>query len=131
MDFKPINTQEEFDAAVKAKYGDVENLQGQITTLTGERDGHAATIKKLNDEITGYKTAKMKSDIAKEFGIPEDMASRLTGSDEKTMRDDAKAMKASLNGFKGADPDYDNNKGGKDNGGKNSLLAMLRGMKGD
>lgn len=131
MDFKPINTQEEFDAAVKAKYGDVENLQGQITTLTGERDGHAATINKLNDEITGYKTAKMKSDIAKEFGIPEDMASRLTGSDEKTIRDDAKAMKASLNGFMGADPGYDNNKGGKDNGGKNSLLTMLRGMKGD
>lgn len=130
MDFKPINTQEEFDAAVKEKYGDVEDLQGQINTLTGERDGHAATIKKLNDEITGYKTAKMKSNIAKEFGIPEDMASRLTGSDEKAMREDAKAMKASLNGFKGADPGYNNN-GGKDNGGKNSLLNMLRGMKGD
>lgn len=131
MDFKPINTQEEFDAAVKQKYGDVEGLQGQIDTLTGQRDGHAATIQKLQGEINGYKTAELKSKIAKEFGIPADMAARLTGADEKAMREDAKAMKASLKGFMGADPSYNNDKGGKGGSEDADLLSMLRSMKGE
>ena len=53
MEFTPINTQEEFDAAVTAKYGDVANLQQQVTTLTGERDTHATTIANLQKEIAG------------------------------------------------------------------------------
>lgn len=130
MDFKPINTQEEFDAAVRDKYGDVEDLQGKITTLTGERDGHAKTIADLQGQITGYKNAELRSKIAKELGIPENMAARISGTDEKSMREDAKALQANLKSFMGADPDYKNDKGGKD-GGKNGLLGMLRGMKGD
>jgi hypothetical protein len=130
MDFKPINTQEEFEAAVKDKYGDVEDLQGQITTLTGERDGHAKTIADLQGQIAGYKNAELRSRIAKELGIPENMASRIGGTDEKSMREDAKALQANLKSFMGADPDYKNDKGGK--GGENGdLLSMLRSMKGE
>ena len=128
MDFNPINTQEEFDAAVKEKYGDIEDLKGQITTLTGERDGHAETIKTLQGELNGYKTAEMKNRIAKEFGIPGDMANRLTGADEKAMREDAKALKSQLNAHMGADPGKDKGNDGKEGG--NGLLAMLRNMKG-
>ena len=47
MEFTPINTQEEFDARVREVHGDVAGLQGQIETLTGERDTHAATIAQL------------------------------------------------------------------------------------
>lgn len=103
-EFNPINTQEEFDAAVEKQYGNVKDLQGQITTLTGERDGHAATIANLQNEIAGYKTAELKNRIAKEEGIPLDMAGRLTGADEKALRADAKALAGHLRSYKGAAP---------------------------
>lgn len=129
MEFTPINTREEFDAAVQSEYGNVADLQGQITTLTGERDAHATTIESLQKELNGYKTAELKNRIAQETGIPAHMASRISGDDEKAMRADAKALKDSLNAFKGADPSRNKEKGG--NGGENGLLAMLRGMKGE
>lgn len=127
-EFNPINTQEEFDAAVKEKYGDIEDLRGQISTLTGERDGHAETIKTLQGELDGYKTAELKNRIAKEFGIPADMANRLAGADEKAMREDAKALKGQLNAHMGADPGKQKGNDGKDSG--NGLLSVLRSMKG-
>ena len=127
-EFNTINTQEEFEAAVKEKYGDIEDLKGQITALTEERDGHAETIKSLQGQLGDYKTAEMKSKIAKEFGIPEDMANRLTGADEKAMREDAKALKGQLDAHMGADPGKQKGNDGKDGG--NGLLSMLRSMKG-
>lgn len=103
-EFNPINTQEEFDAAVERQYGNVKDLQGQITTLTGERDAHATTIAGLQKELDGYKTAELKSRIAKEEGIPLDMAGRLSGADEKALRADAKALAGHLRSYKGAAP---------------------------
>lgn len=103
-EFNPINTQEEFDAAVERQYGNVKDLQGQITTLTGERDAHATTIAGLQKELDGYKTAELKSRIAKEEGIPLDMAGRLSGADEKALRADAKALAGHLRTYKGAAP---------------------------
>ena len=103
-EFNTINTQEEFDAAVERQYGNVKDLQGQITTLTGERDAHATTIAGLQKELDGYKTAELKSRIAKEEGIPLDMAGRLSGADEKALRADAKALAGHLRSYKGAAP---------------------------
>lgn len=127
-EFNPINTEEEFAAAVRERYGDVENLQGQITTLTGERDAHAATIADLQNQVAGYQTAELKAKIAKEFGIPANMAGRLSGKDEQAMRADAKDLAAQLDAHKGRDPGKDKEKGGSEGG--NGLLAMLRNMKG-
>ena len=103
-EFTPITTQEDFDRAVQEKYGDVSNLQGQISTLTGERDAHAATIANLQKEVAGYKTAELKQKIAKEKGIPLDMAHRLTGEDENALRADADTMAGHLRSYKGAAP---------------------------
>lgn len=103
-EFNTINTQEEFDAAVERQYGNVKDLQGQITTLTGERDAHATTIAGLQKELDGYKTAELKNKIATEEGIPLDMAGRLSGADEKALRADAKALAGHLRAYKGAAP---------------------------
>ena len=129
MDFNPINTQEEFDAAVKAKYGDVENLQGQITTLTGERDAHAATIADLQGKVSAYETKELKGRIAKELGIPAHFADRLNGADEAALREDAKSLKEGLNKHMGTDPSYEP-ESGKKTGADADLLAMLHNMKG-
>lgn len=89
MDFTPINTQEEFDQRVQELYGDVKDLQGKITTLTGERDGHAATITQLQGQIKGHEIAALKHKVAHELGIPFEMASRLAGDTEEDIRKDA------------------------------------------
>lgn len=48
--------------------------------------------------------AGMKARIAKEIGIPLTMAQRLSGVDEKTLREDAQSMARDLRHYKGAAP---------------------------
>lgn len=129
-EFTPINTREEFDAAVAARYGDVANLQQQINTLTGERDTHATTIANLQKEISGYKTAELKQRIAKEKGVPMEMASRLSGETEKDLRADADTMAGYLRAYKGAAPLHDPTPKNVDNN-RAALAQMLQNMEGE
>lgn len=104
MEFTPINTQEEFDARVTELYGDVSALQQQVNTLTGERDAHAATITELQSKVKGYETSALKARIAREKGLPAEMADRLSGETEKDIKADADAMAGILMSFHGTDP---------------------------
>lgn len=113
-DFKPINTQEEFDAAIgdrikreretmAKKYGDyddlkkrVEDQETQIGALTKERDdnaqkyaGYDKTVADLQAQVKGYETSSVKMRIAHETGIPYEMANRLSGETEEDIRKDA------------------------------------------
>lgn len=130
MEFEPINTKEDFEARVKAVYGDVTDLQGQIETLTGERDTNAATITQLQNEIKGYKTTSLKQAIAKEKGIPLDMADRLAGEDEDALRADADTMAQALNAYKGPDPLYDPSSKDPDPT-KANMKTMLNELRGE
>ena len=129
MEFKPINTEEEFTAAVKARYGDVEDLQGKIKTHEGTIADRDKTIADLQGKVKGYETTAMKQRIAKEKGIPMDMASRLSGEDEKALRADADAMAAGLKAFKGPAPLHDPNPKSNDpnTAGMTAMLSELRG----
>ena len=124
MEFTPINTEEEFLNAVRAKYGDVDDLQGKINT-------HVATIADLQGKVKGYEDTELKRQIAKEKGIPMDMAARLSGDDEKALRADADALAANLRAFKGAPPMANHENAGKENGARAGLRNLLRNMKGD
>lgn len=123
MEFTPINTQEEFEARVTEVYGDVKDLQGKITTLTGERDT-------LQGKVKGYETAELKQRIAKEKNIPLDMASRLSGDDEKSLRADADAMAATLRAYKGPAPLAEPNQTTESTS-RTRIRAMLAKMKGE
>ena len=110
MEFTPINTQEEFDARVKELYGDVSDLQGQIqnlntqvTTLTGERDT-------LQGKVKGFETSALRQRIAREKGIPAEMADRLSGETEEDIRKDADTMAGLINTIKGPAPLFDGEK---------------------
>lgn len=129
-EFNPINTQEEFDARVTELYGDVRDLQGQITTLTGERDTHAATIADLQKQIKTHETTALKQRIAREKGIPCEMADRLSGETEKEIRTDADTMAGALRSYKGAAPLADHQQPAEDNT-RNRLRQMLNKMKGE
>ena len=107
MEFTPINTQEEFDARVAELYGDVNDLQGQITT-------HTQTIEQLQGQIKGYETAALKQRIAQ----------------EKDIRTDADAMAAMIRTIKGPAPLHDPME--KDPDPKNANLTnMLHELRGE
>lgn len=98
-EFVPINTQEEFDAAVRSrlqrereKYADYDSikaengtLKNQVSTLTGEKEA-------LEKKVKGHETNSVKMRIAHETGIPYEMAMRLNGETEKDIRADAESM---------------------------------------
>lgn len=129
MEFEPVNTQEEFEARVTAQYGDVADLQGRLETVTGERDTHANTIAELRNEIKGYKTTALKEQIAREKGIPYEMASRLTGETEDDIRKDADVIATMIRGIKGPAPLFQPENHHIDTGtvGLTSVLNELRG----
>lgn len=130
MEFNPINTQEEFDARVSELYGDVSGLQQQVTTLTGERDAHARTITELQTKVKGYETSALKARIAKEKGIPAEMADRLSGETEKDIKADADAMAGILKSIKGPAPLADSEPKNVDEK-TAALKKMLHNMKGE
>jgi uncharacterized protein (DUF3084 family) len=111
-DFKVIETQEDFDERIKDRlrraedkvreqykdYDDIkkqyEDLSEKVKTLTTEkadaendRDKYSATVKKYEKEALQVK-------VAREAGLPYEMASRIAGDDEDAMKKDAKAIKA-------------------------------------
>lgn len=128
MEFTPINTQEDFDARVKELYGDVNDLQGQIstlngqvTTLTGERDT-------LQGKVKAYETSAMRQRIAREKGIPAEMADRITGETEEDIRKDADVVVGLVNSIKGPAPLFDGEK--KVSNTDAALKQMLHAMEG-
>ena len=112
-EFKPITTQEEFDAAIKGrlsrekeKYVDYDQLKSRVAELEEENVGLKATIeasnqskadadKQLEDlqnQIAGYETASLRTRIALKHGLPYDLADRLQGNDEESFEADAERL---------------------------------------
>lgn len=114
-EFKPINTQEEFDAAIKdrlererGKFSDYESLKTQVGTLTTERDTAVQQLSDANAKIKTYETNSVKMRIAQEKGLPAEMALRLTGETEEDIAKDADSMVQIFKATKGAAPLFDN-----------------------
>ena len=122
MEFTPINTQEEFEQRVAEVYGDVNSLQGQITTLTGERDT-------LQEKVKNYEVGALRQRIAREKGIPAELADRITGETEADIRADADAVARMVRTIKGPAPMFDPEIKGKDVQDE-ALRQMLHEMEG-
>ena len=112
-EFKPITTQEEFDAAIKGrlsrekeKYGDYDQLKSRIAELEEENVGLKSTIEDANQskadaerqleglrhQIAGYETASLRTRVALQHGLPYDLADRLQGNDEESFKADAERL---------------------------------------
>ena len=116
-EFTVIETQEQLDRVIgerirraeeKAaeKYSDYESLKKrnadlmtQIAQLTEQINkqtetikGHDKIVEDLNNKVHGYETASVKTKIALELGLPYQMASRLSGTNEEEIRADAETM---------------------------------------
>ena len=112
-EFKPITTQEEFDAAIKerlsrekATYRDYDQLKSRVEELETENVGLKSTIEATNQskadadnqleglrhQIAGYETASLRTRIALQHGLPYDLADRLQGTDEESFKADAERL---------------------------------------
>ena len=112
-EFKPITTQEEFDAAIKGrlsrekeKYGDYDQLKSRVAELEEENVGLKSTIEatnqskadadkqleELQNKIAGYETASLRTRIALKHRLPYDLADRLQGNDEESFEADAERL---------------------------------------
>lgn len=153
-DFKPITTQEEFDAAIgerikreresmAKKYGDYDDLkkrvadqETQIGTLTRERDdnakkyaGYDKTMADLQAKVKGYETSSVKMRIAHETGIPYEMAARLSSETEEDIRKDAAVVARFVTKSKYTGPLKSDGPDGE-SAERASMRQMLQSMKG-
>ena len=157
MSFEPINTQEEFDAAVKdrlareaKKYegytspddlekikadiraesdSKIKELSGQIDSVNQQLAERDKSIEEKDAKIKGYETNSEKMRIARETGLSYEAVDYLKGDDEKSIRESAEALKA-LIGNKSAPPlgDPEPDAG---NGKDEAYKKMLREMEGE
>ena len=112
-EFTPITTQEEFDKAI----GD--RLKRERETVRKEFAGYLSPeaekkkyegylspeeAAKKDAQIKAYETDSVKTRIAREMGIPFDLASRLTGEDEASIKKDAESLAKILGGKGGKVP---------------------------
>lgn len=118
-EFKVIETQEAFDAAIK------DRLERQRKTVTADvtkqyagyispEDAQKSAdkiaeltkqISELTAKNTAYELGAMKSKIAHETGLPYQLADRLTGTTEDEIRKDAEAL-AQLTALPQPSPQY-------------------------
>ena len=150
-EFKAIETQEDFDAAIKARLDrntktvtdevkksyegylspdEVKKLNDQITSLTAqlaERDGSIADLTAKNK---AYETASVKARIAHEKGLPFELADRLSGETEEDIAADAEKLAQFVSAGKPPAPLYNSqgNAGTGVSGNDAAIMRMLDNM---
>lgn len=154
-EFKQINTQEEFDAAIgerikRERESLAKKYEGfigpdEIGKMKKDYDQRIADLSKsledagkkvadhdkevadLTAKIKGYESASVKTRIAHEVGIPWELANRLTGEDEDAIRKDAESVKG-LIGQSYTAPLASTEPGGVSSKENGSTDAALKGM---
>lgn len=102
MEFTPITTQEAFDTAVKerldAAVSEAEKrFEGwaspeTVAALTKERDDSKTAVADLTAKQKASELSILKMRVAAEKGIPLELAEKLSGDTEKSVREDAEKL---------------------------------------
>ena len=113
-DFQAITTQEELDSIIKDRLkrdreAQTKKFDGWISPEDHQKasdeankalndskaahDGDDKTIADLTAKLQDYETASLKSRIAHEVGLSYEWIGRISGTDEKSIRADAEALK--------------------------------------
>lgn len=114
---------DDFKAKAEKYDADVKALNEKITGLEGEKTTSAAKISELEGKVREYETNSVKMRIARECGLPAELADRLSGEDEKAMRTDAEALAKLIKGQNVAPIYKPTGEGGND--GKDAALKNL------
>lgn len=121
MAFEVINTQEELDAVIGERlkrqkdkleeqykgFISPDTMNEKISQVRAEYEGHLSPdevkkkyegwispeeASKKDSQIKAYETNSVKMKVAGEMGIPLELASKLSGDDEDSIRKDAEAV---------------------------------------
>lgn len=152
-DFKPIETQEDFDKAIAArlererakviketedKYADYETLKSENTSLKEKVDTansrlteNKTKINELTSKVKNYETNSAKMRIAHELGIPLDMADRIKGATEDEMKEDAKTIAAYMKASGYVAPLGATETPPREDDTKEGIKKMLKNLKGE
>lgn len=113
-----------FKAKAEQYDADIAALNEKISGLEGEKATSATKISELEGKIREYETISAKMRIARETGLPAELADRLSGSDEAAMRSDAENLAKLIRAQSGPAPMYKPaGEGGSD--GKDAALKNL------
>jgi hypothetical protein len=151
--FKAITTQEEFDKAVQAritreqealakKYVDYDQLKtrnGELETEIGamkatiettsqDTKKHEQTVADLNAKIAGYETASLRTKIALQNGLPIDLAERLVGEDEESIKADAERLASFVSNQQPTTPPLKNPENHQGEGKDGAYKSLLEGI---
>lgn len=99
-EFKPINTQEEFNQAIsqrleqarnaeRQKFADYDSIKTQLEGLQQDVAAKDTTIADLQGQLKTSRSDLVKTRIALEKGLPQELCSRLVGETEEELRADA------------------------------------------
>lgn len=70
----------------------IADLQASVTKLGEEKSNWQGEQDKLNQQVKSYEMSALKARIAHEAGLPYELANRLTGDDEKSLKADAESL---------------------------------------
>lgn len=146
MTFKKIETQEELDRiiqerlnrekekfsdydAIKTRNAELENEIGTLKSTLEETNAatksHEQIVANLNVKIADYETANLRTKIALQNGLPIDLADRLVGTDEESIKADAERLAGFIGTKQQTPPPLKNTEkpleGGKDGAYKNLI----------
>ena len=152
-DFTAITTQEELDTIVKArlarekeKYADYDQLKTRVSDLEKENGvlksaaeasknsaaDYDKQISDLNKQVASYETASLRTRIALQNGLPIDLADRLQGNDEESLKADAERLASFVKPAEPKAPPKSNEPNvGSENDEDAALKGMLRNMRGE
>jgi chromosome segregation ATPase len=85
-DFNAKNTE------LKALQKQIGEMNTSMETLTKEKETFDKTVADLNGKVSSYELSSLKTQIALEKGIPYELAGRLTGEDEESLKSDAESL---------------------------------------
>ena len=156
-DFKPIMTQEEFDAVIGPRIKrERETVTKEMGVSLAEANqkiaayekqiadngkmmdeankkiaGHERTIAEHAAKIKDYESSSVKTRIAHETGLPYEMAARLSGETEEDIRKDAEGLAKVMKLGRQVPPlaEIDKAPAGSDT--RAGLKKMLNSMKGE
>ena len=148
--FKPIETQEELDNIIKDRLKreretTQKRFEGWISPEDHQKalddankafddfkkahEGDEQTIKDLTAKNQAYETASLKSRIAHEVGLSYEWISRIGGTDEKSIREDAESLKKLVGNGAQPIPTKNPEAGESYDAGKAALRSVLNGIK--
>jgi len=104
----------------------VSTLQSSIEESNTAVKTHEQTVADLNKKIAGYETANLRTKIALQNGLPIDLADRLVGDDEASIKADAERLAGYVSKKQQTPPPLKNTEPNLEEGKDGAYKALLK-----